>query len=155
MKIKEKKDRAPNLTEERVAAILFIINSWSGGRLTWNALINAIKQSTQIVYTRQALANHESIQLAYNEKNKDPGQRLNVKKPTGIVELDQALLIVETQRAEIARLKKGETLFLEQFARWAANAHMMGIDYRRLDDPLDAVDRDSSLTNKAVLKSIK
>ncbi|MDN4035879.1 hypothetical protein [Massilia sp. YIM B02443] len=154
MKNNEKKKRAPNLTEERIAGILFIIDRWSEGRLTWDALIDAIERSTQVEYTRQALAKHELVQAAYAKKNEYLAQGPSVKKHTGIVELDQALLIIETQRAEIARLKKAEALFLEQFARWAANAHMQGIDYWRLDSPLDAVDRDSSLVHKRSLKSV-
>lgn len=154
MKNKEKKKRAPNLTEERIAGILFIIDRWSEGRLTWDALINAIECSTQVVYTRQALASHQLIQEAYVKKNESLAQGPSAKKNIGTVELDDALLIIETQRAEIARLKKAESLFLEQFARWAANAHMQGIDYRRLDSPLDAVDRDSSLVHKRSLKSV-
>lgn len=154
LKEREKKDRAPNLTEDMIDGILLIVDSWSSARLTWNALIEAIKRSTNITYTRQALAKHERIQIAYNAKNKRLAERPSIKNHTGIVELEQALLMIETQRSEIARLKRGETLLLEQFARWAANAHVLGIDYRRLDNPLEDVDRDSSIVQKAGLKSV-
>jgi hypothetical protein len=140
-----KKIRAPNLTDDSVKMILGIIDSWTEKRLTWNALIFVIETSLGATYTRQALAGHQVIQIAYKSKNKIlastpvQGSRLNA------VELDEALIIIETQRAEIARLKIAENQFLEQFARWASNAYFLGIDYKRLDQAVDMVDRDSSL----------
>jgi hypothetical protein len=140
-----KKIRAPNLTDDSVKMILGIIDSWTEKRLTWNALIFVIETSLGATYTRQALAGHQVIQIAYKSKNKIlastpvQGSRLNA------VELDEALIIIETQRAELARLKIAENQFLEQFARWASNAYFLGIDYKRLDQAVDMVDRDSSL----------
>lgn len=148
------KKRAPNLSEEAIVEILSIIDSWCNGRLTWAALTDAIEHKTKVKYTRQALAAHLRIQSAYSEKIKFREQRPAVTRAGSVVELDEALKIIDSQRAEIARLKKGELVFLEQFARWASNAHMLGIDHRRLDVSPDPVDRDSSLVSGSRLKSV-
>lgn len=140
-----KKIRAPNLTDDSIKMILGIIDSWTEKRLTWNALIFVIQTSLGATYTRQALAGHQVIQIAYKSKNKILASTPLQGSRSNAVELDEALIIIETQRAEIARLKIAENQFLEQFARWASNAYFLGIDYKRLDQAVDMVDRDSSL----------
>jgi type I restriction-modification system DNA methylase subunit len=150
-----KKSRALNLTEERIEAILSIIDSWTQGRLTWDALIQLIEAATGVKYTRQALAKHQRIQMAYNIRNESLSNRLSAKNESGVRSLDEANRIIDQQKAEIARLKKAETLLLEQFARWAANAYTHNLDYRRLDEPLLPADRDSSVHEKTKLKSVK
>jgi hypothetical protein len=140
-----KKVRAPNLTNDSIQMILGIIDSWAEKKLTWNALIFVIETSLGAAYTRQALAGHQAIQIAYNSKNKILANTPVQETRSSAVELDEALVIIETQRAEIARLKIAENQFLEQFARWASNAYLLGIDYKRLDQAVDMVDRDSSL----------
>ena len=141
----EKKVRAPNLTDERVKNIVAIIESWEEGRLTWDAIINTVANKHNATYTRQALSKKPRIQIAYEAKNKFLSLASAGPKSTGIPELDEALRKIKNLELEIERHKLIENDLLEQFARWAANANENGVDYRVLDRPLSAVDRDASL----------
>lgn len=155
MEKKNIKKRAPNLTEERIQEIVAITDSWTQESMTWDDLVELIEASTGFSYTRQALAKHELIRIAYEERNKDPVGNSPAKKQSGLSSLDEANRVIDQQKAEIARLKRAEALLLEQFARWAANAHKNNIDYRRLDEALEPVDRDSSTRHKVKLQSVK
>ncbi|MDN4053128.1 hypothetical protein QPK32_08560 [Massilia sp. YIM B02763] len=141
----EKKERSPNLTAERVKKIVDVIESWEEGKLTWDAIINAIAKKLNATYTRQALSKKPSIQIAYEAKNKFLSLASAGSTSTGIPELDEALRTIDRLKLEIERRKQIENDLMEQFARWAANANENGVDYRILDRPLSAVDRDASL----------
>ena len=59
------KRRSPNLTPERVEAIVTMIRAWEG-RLTWLMLIRAAEERFGCAYMRQALLKHTSIRVAYD-----------------------------------------------------------------------------------------
>lgn len=147
-----KKARAPNLTDESIEKIVRVIGSWSGERLTWNLLIDAVSVSLKARYTRQALSKHTKIQIAYDTKNKALSARRPDSESTGNADLDKALRVIDELKLEVARLKVGERIFLEQFARWAHNATQAGIDYQILDRPIPPVDRNASLRASSQFK---
>jgi len=146
------KARSPNLTKDQVKKIVAVIDAWEEGKLTWDKIIAAVKKELDATYTRQALSRNPSIQIAYETKNKFLALASSGPKRTGIPELDEALRTIASLKLEIERRKQIENDLLEQFARWAANANENGVDYRILDRPLNAVDRDASLSKPKAKK---
>lgn len=139
-----RKERAPNVTASMIDDIVKIIDAWTGAQLLWEDILDAIEARLHVRYTRQALAKHTKIQIAYNNKNDLLTAGAKVSHSTGDPRLDEAFRVIQTQKAEIERLKKGEVNFLEQFARWAYNAYLEGVDTRKLDRPIEKPDRDAS-----------
>ncbi|MEM5332306.1 hypothetical protein VSR34_38410, partial [Paraburkholderia sp. JHI2823] len=61
--------REKNLDDTVVATIVGVLDGWSG-RLTWDALIAAVKRRAGLSYTRQTLYSHERIRLAFAVRKK-------------------------------------------------------------------------------------
>lgn len=130
--------RAPNLTPERIDAIIEIIRGWEG-RLTWPALIQAIGKRMRATYTRQALHKRERIRVAYEtyrarQSNGSCGRPLPAAVKACMERVDR----LEQENAE---LKQRETLLLEQFVRWAYNAAARGLSEDFLNQPLPPTNR--------------
>jgi len=133
------KKRSKNLDDADIKRIVGILDGWSG-RLTWNLLINEIELRMHNRYTRQTLYKHARIRNAYElQKNNlsDGGNKERVVSP----ELQVALDKIARLEAENRRLESENEQLLEQFARWAYNAHTRGLDHDFLNRPLPAVDR--------------
>lgn len=133
--------RSPNLTPERIAAIIEIIRT-SDGRLTWQGLVSEICKKTNATYTRQALYKHESIRIAF-ETCRENGSGTNQGRPV------PAALQVSTERVkrleiENAELKKREALLMEQFVRWAYNAGTRGLTENFLNQALPPTNRNGN-----------
>ena len=56
--------RGKNLTDDAIEQIVRLLDGWEG-KLTWEALIDAIVTRLHCKYTRQALHKHERIRAAY------------------------------------------------------------------------------------------
>lgn len=133
--------RAKNLGDAEIKQVVEILDGWSG-KLTWELLINAIELRSYNRYTRQALHKHERIYHAF-EMTK---QRLNDCDPTTIKKMASPALQAALERiarleAESKRLESENDRLLEQFARWAYNAHMRGLDQEFLSRALPMVNR--------------
>lgn len=129
--------RAPNLTDAHIAAIVKIIDGWTG-ELTWQALIDRIEIERHARYTRQSLAKHERIQQAFsNYVERKP------KSPQRRPEIELLKERIARQEVEIRRLEAENNRLLEQFARWAYNAHQKGLDQRYLSKQLPNINRAS------------
>lgn len=135
--------RERNLDDTVVATIVEVLDGWSG-RLTWEALIEAVERREGLRYTRQALHRHERIRLAFTVRKKallvDDAQPREVTSP----ELQVALDRIARLEAENRRLVAENNALLEQFARWAYNAHTRNLTQDFLNNPLPAVDRERS-----------
>jgi len=134
--------RSPNLTPERVDAIVGLVRAWEG-RLTWPALIEAIANKTRATYTRQALYKQERIRVAYEtyragKANEEGGSSSG--RPVSAT-LKAALDRIKRLEQENAELQKRESLLLEQFARWAYNAGTRGLTEAFLNQALPPVNR--------------
>ncbi len=130
------KRRSPNLTPELVSEIVGLIYQWRG-RLTWPALIDAIEKAKHITYTRQALAKHNAISIAYNrykELPSDDGNERKRRARSGEVEL--VLEELDKAKEEILRLKAENKRLLGHFVRWAYNASQRGLTEDYLNQPL-------------------
>ena len=144
--------RARNLADADIAEIVAILDGWTG-KLSWELLIQAVRQRKHATYTRQALHKHERIKLAFSVcKSRlaatDPGSVIKVGSP----ELQAALERIKRLEGENARLMAENQALLGQFACWAYNAGTRGLDHAFLSRPLPQVDRDrtprASVTTK-------
>ena len=132
--------RAKNLDDESIKQIVEILDGWSG-KLTWELLIDAIELRMYCRYTRQTLHKHERIYNAFELRKKGladgDGEILTVRSP----ELQKALERIARLEFENTRLESENEKLLEQFARWAYNAHTRGLDSHFLNQPLPSVNR--------------
>jgi len=137
--------RSKNLGDKDIKLIVEILDGWSG-KLTWGLLIDAIELRIRNRYTRQTLYKHERIRHAYgllkeNLSETDGGERRIVSSP----ELQAALDKVARLEAENRRLESENERLLEQFVRWAYNAHVKGMNEESLNRPLPLVNRGQTL----------
>lgn len=134
-----KQKRAKNLTDADIKHIVEILDGWSG-KLSWELLIDAIELRLFNRYTRQALFKHERLRNAYELQKKNPSLVGNQGK-TNSPELQMALDRIARLEAENRRLEAENEHLLEQFVRWAYNAHTRGLDKDFLSKPLPGVNR--------------
>ncbi len=131
--------RAKNLDDEAIKRIAEILDSWNGV-LSWQAVIEQVQTRLQCKYTRQALHWHEQIRVAFEnakERLASPGKKQ--RDPSDLVRVPAAR--ISRLEAEIDRLQHENDRLLEQFVRWAYNAHTRGLDEAFLNRPLPPVDR--------------
>lgn len=135
--------RAKNLTDADIEMIVEILDGWSG-KLRWELLIDAIEKRLFIRYTRQALHRHTRITIAFAHRKQELARTVG-KTPRHAVLPEQQLALDRIERLtnECSRLKAENNLLLEQFVRWAYNAHLRGLDERFLNQPLPQVNRQS------------
>lgn len=140
MKKSAQKPRARNLTNGDIDRIALLIDGWSG-KLTWKLLIEAIADRTSQTYTRQTLAKHAKIQLAFENKEIKPASK---KTASLTPELEAAEQKIEQLETIVNKLTHANNLFIEQFVRWAHNASLRGLDEDFLNQPLPPVDREKT-----------
>ena len=132
--------RSKNIGDAEIKQIVEILDGWSD-KLTWDALIDAIELRLFNKYTRQTLHKHERIRHAFDlRKNKLSSGDSSVRRvasPQLHIALDRIARLV----AENQRLESENNRLLEQFARWAYNAHTRGLDDTFLSRPLPEVNR--------------
>jgi hypothetical protein len=137
-----KKTRAPDLTPERIEMVLATIDGWKG-KLTWQLLIDAVKKSTDITYSRFTFSDYPEIANAFALK-KDALRGTWQGEPA--VPRDQrvraALEQVERLQSTVERLKQENLLLKEQFVTWALNAERKGVTMMMLNAPLAMPPRD-------------
>jgi hypothetical protein len=134
------KARAKNLDHESVAAIVEILVTWTG-ELRWCLLVDAVRDHCGETYTRQALSRHEGIAAAFRQRKSTTilARPSRGRPRTAADQLD--VNAVARMTAEIARLRAENAALMEQFARWAYNAHCRGLDEAYLNRPLPHVER--------------
>jgi hypothetical protein len=139
-----KKNRAPDLTEERVAAVLDTLDSWRG-KLTWELLLDAVENAIGLRYSRFTFAEYPEIANAFSLK-KD-SLRGTLPRSRGVPRderLRAALMQAERYKAKVKRLEAENQLLSEQFVTWAINAERKGVTMDMLNKPLPKPQRDQS-----------
>lgn len=136
--------RGKNLTDDAIEQIVRILDGWSG-KLTWEALIDAIVTRLHSQYTRQALFKHERIRAAYALRKKTLGESGQADTPRGSRQVVEAMAKIARLEAENQRLEEENQRLLEQFVTWAYNAHTRGLSKEFLSQPLPRVNRDQSV----------
>ena len=102
-------------------------------------------------YTRQALFKHERIRHAYEFQKKKLPTGSGLVRPASSPELMRiALEKIERLESENRRLESENQRLLEQFAKWAYNAHARGLGYEFLSNPLPGVNRGQTIYPKKV-----
>jgi hypothetical protein len=130
--------RAKNLSDSDINQIVAILDGWSGS-LTWGALLDAISNRFHTLYTRQALHRHARIKNSFTIRNKRLKESTAGKHKSAEVEqLEERVTRLGTANA---RLQSEVDMFLEQFARWAYNAHVHGMTEEELNASLPPVNR--------------
>jgi hypothetical protein len=132
------------LDDQDIAAIVAILDGWSGV-LTWNGLIDVVDRRLFARYTRQALHRHERVRQAFSMRKAamaDGSRGDDAGAPSFSPELDAAMMRISRLEKENARLANENDRLLEQFIRWAYNAHTRGLDQHFLNRSLPRVDRD-------------
>jgi len=133
---------AVHLSDNDIETIVKIIDGWSRSeKLTWDNLILAAQMRLFRKYSRQALSRHERIKRAYTLKKQFLSTGSDSKTEFKSVELQKAMERIDRLKAENERLKNENNSLLEQFARWAYNAHTKGLDETFLNRALMPVDR--------------
>lgn len=135
-----KQVRAKNLDDADIKKIVEILDGWAE-KLTWELLIDAVEFRMHNRYTRQTLHKHERIKNAFELRKttlaEGDGQVRVVRSP----ELQKALEKIARLEVENKRLESENQKLLEQFARWAYNAHTRGLDSNILNKHLPPVNR--------------
>lgn len=132
--------RARNLDDASIKQIVEILDGWTE-KLTWELLIDAVELRMHNRYTRQTLHKHVRIKNAFDLRKValvgGDGEVRIVRSP----ELQKALERIARLETENKRLGSENELLLEQFARWAYNAHARGLDSNFLNRSLPPVNR--------------
>jgi hypothetical protein len=140
-----KRRRGKNLTDSDILQIVQLIDGWSG-RLTWELLCVEVERRCGVRYTRQALHRYERVRSAYSRYRATQGERDSDGDAdnAGPPELRAALDRMARIEAESRRLAYENQQLLEQFARWAYNAHMRGVTEEQLNAALPKVNREQT-----------
>ena len=132
--------RGKNLSDDDIKHIVELLDGWTG-KLTWELLIDAIEFRMHSRYTRQTLHKHERIYNAFELRKKGiadgDGEVRTVRSP----EMQKALERIARLEVENRRYESENEKLLEQFARWAYNAHNRGLDSIYLNQSLPPVYR--------------
>ena len=134
------KKRSKNLGDDEIKQIVEILDGWSG-KLSWELLIDAIELRMFSRYTRQGLYKHERIRNAFELKKNEGAEGGKAVKRASSPQLQIALDRIVRLESENRRLESENNQLLEQFARWAYNAHTRGLDHEFLNRPLPSVNR--------------
>lgn len=132
--------RAKNLDDADIKQIVEILDGWSE-KLTWELLIDAIELRMYNRYTRQTLHKHERIRNAFELRKTGLANGDGVIRRVLSPELQKALERLARLQAENKRLESENEQLLEQFVRWAYNAHTRGLDNKFLNQSLPPVNR--------------
>lgn len=139
-----RKARAPDLTDERILAVLDVLDGWKG-KLTWDLLIAAVKDSTGITYSRFTFADYPEIANAFALKKEvlrgawsgEPATPRDVRVRSSLDKADRL-------KAKVERLSLENQLLKEQFVIWAHNAERKGVTLMMLNTPLPKPERERS-----------
>ena len=139
-----KKNRAPDLTPERIAVVLELLDTWKG-KLTWELLLDAVEVSTKIRYSRFTFAEYPEIANAFTlKKDTLRGQLPRERAEPRDERVRAALAQADRFKAKAERLEAENQLLTEQFVTWALNAERKGVTIDMLNAPLPKPPRDRS-----------
>jgi len=127
------------IDEDVMEVVLHILDKWKG-RLTWDALIVAIKASIATEYTRQALSKHEKIASAFVLRKASLASE-ECRPASKDVRVNVLQDKLDELKAENVRLTAECNAYRAQFIRWTSNALKRNITFDQLDAPLTPVHR--------------
>jgi hypothetical protein len=143
-----KKDRAPDLTDERIVIVLDTLDMWKG-KLTWELLLDAVESSTGHRYSRFTFAEYPVIANAFSFKKDSLRGTLPRERGAPRDERVRAAIAqTERYKAKAVRLEAENQLLTEQFVTWATNAERKGVTIDMLSTPLPKPERDRTKGRK-------
>lgn len=143
-----RKQRAPDLTDERSALVVEVLDGWSG-KLTWDLLIDEVHRRINITYSRFTLAQHPRISAAFAlRKDLLRGKFSNEPRLPKDERVREALEKAAREKAKAERLEMENKLLLEQFVTWAINAERRGVTIDMLNAPVPRPHREQSKVRK-------
>ena len=132
---------AKHLSARDIDLVVGLIDVWEG-KLSWDALGDAVEPLIGTRPARQTLALQEKIRSAFDhQKERLKSGYVKLKPPASLRIAEQRIRRLE---AENNRLEHENARLLERFMRWQYNAHKFNVSAEKLDAPLPFVDRDSS-----------
>lgn len=139
-----KKNRAPDLTNERIATVLETLDAWKG-KLTWELLLDAVETSMGHRYSRFTFAEYPQLANAFSlKKDSLRGTLPRLRGEPRDERVRAALAQADRYKAKIERLEAENQLLSEQFVTWALNAERKGVTMDMLNAPLPKPQRDRS-----------
>lgn len=136
-----KKERAPDLTDERIAVVVDTLDTWKG-KLTWDLLIDAAEAAIGHRYSRFTFAEYPQIANAFSlKKDSLRGTLPRARGEPRDERVRAALAQVDRYMAKVERLEAENQLLLDQFVTWATNAERKGVTMDMLNAPLPKPER--------------
>lgn len=136
------KHRARVIDDDVIEVVLHILDGWKG-KLTWDALIAAVRASISAEYTRQALAGHQRIAEAFVLRKSGLAKEAG-KLPSGDARINGYLESISRLKAENQRLAAEVNNYREMFIRWTFNAQKKNLTSEFLNTPMLPPERDST-----------
>ncbi len=139
-----KKNRAPDITQEHIATVLDLLDTWRG-KLTWDSLLDKLEEVWGYRYSRFTLASYTEVANAFAHRKESLRGTLPTSRGTPSDERVRAAVEqAERYKAKAERLRAENDLLLERFVTWAHNAERKGVTMDILNAPLPKPDRDRS-----------
>ena len=136
------KRRARVIDNNVTEVVLHILDGWKG-KLTWDALIAAVKASISAEYTRQALSGHKRIAEAFVLRKSGLAKELG-RLPSGDARINGHLDTIARLKAENQRLALEVNNYREMFIRWTFNAQKKNLTSDFLNSPMLRPERNST-----------
>jgi hypothetical protein len=134
---------ARHLSPRDIESIISLIVGWKG-KLTWDLLCGECSQAIGFSPTRQTLSSYSRIRHSFSAAKKAGGN--NEKLPETPIRKPQSLRVagerITRLEKEVERLKRENSLLLEQFIVWQQNCTARGLTINDLNQPLMKVDRE-------------
>ena len=112
------------------------------GKVTWPIIIGHIYNEIGRKYTRQTLYKHKVIRAAYESRE---GRGKGVREKYRGLSRSALMKKLEGIEIENTNLIQQNRKLLEQFCKWAYNAHIRGVGEDVLNRPLPPIDREKTL----------
>jgi hypothetical protein len=128
-----------HLTDEKIDTIVRVLDGWEGP-LTWELLREAVTIRLGDCPTRQGLSDHSRIAKRFRRRKLEL-KRGSKAVRSGRVEVEKLIERLNRSESENKRLEAENSDLLDQFRRWAYNAHIAGLSPEALNEPLPPIDR--------------
>lgn len=136
----------PRLSDADIKKIIGVIDGWDPRtKLSWENLVAAVQTHLGRPYSRQALARHDQIKLAFKTRKKHLRDNVSDRGYVRSLDLQKAIERIERLEAENMRLNTENDRLKEQFVRWLKNANDANVPPERLDRPLSKPDREATV----------
>lgn len=125
------------LRKREVQSIKALIDGWTG-RVTWPQIVERAERILGRETTRQTLASHMEIRLAYLDKK---AILKDAPEPASVHTLKSAADRIKRLTDDVSRLTQENQRLLNQFVVWQYNASLANLSMEDLNRPMVAIHR--------------